>query len=69
MKLYKYEDESSEVIELSQVTFKCNKADLENLAKFFSCCAENINNDNWEHEHFSDFVGDMALIPDVIVSK
>jgi hypothetical protein len=41
-----------------QITFEINATELRELSGFLLQCATEIENDvEWEHEHFSDYIG------------
>ncbi len=58
MKLFGFLGENGNSKLLEQVTLEIDAPELHKLSKFLLQCAEEIEDDaEWEHEHFSDYLG------------
>lgn len=71
MNLYGYSlTDSDELQSLREVSVLAGRDELLALAAFFAKCAFEIQTEeNWEHAHFSDFLGNSAeLAGDIIVA-
>lgn len=57
MKVFSYLQEKSKAELPGQITFEINRAELSELSSFLLQCLSEIEEDeDWEHEHFSDFL-------------
>jgi hypothetical protein len=69
MKIFGFNEETTEPIGLNQVTLEADVDTLKKLSGFFLMCAKEMEaDDEWSHEHFCDFLGEV-LSADVVVFK
>ena len=70
MKIFGFNEGNTEPLLLNQATLEVSSDDLRKLSKFFSQCAEEIDDDptGWDHEHFSDYLG-VELSSDLVVYR
>ena len=67
MKIFGFTDSQDTPIELNQATLETDPETLRKLSKFLLTCAEEIEEDNeWEHEHFCDFIGEVTPVEFVV---
>ena len=64
MKLYGYSQNSSDLMQLQEVTFQISSEEAERLAVFFHKCSQEMNAPHWNHEHF-----DGGILPEVIIFR
>lgn len=69
MKCFGYDkNNEDDLLDMSEVTLQTNSDMLRKLASFLVKCADEIENDqDWEHEHFSDYLPDGEDVIDIVV--
>ena len=67
-KCFGYKKGDEDLKKFNEITIQSNPRSLIILSDFFKKCAEKIEKDNdWEHEHFNDFLPDNDLDFDLII--
>ena len=72
MKIYGYEHNSENLIELAEISLKCDSRMLRKVADFIFKTADAIDKfgDDFGHEHFKDYLkSDNENIPDIVIAK
>ncbi|MCX2803372.1 hypothetical protein SAMN05660479_03337 [Microbulbifer thermotolerans] len=72
MRAFGYESGGDKLLTISEVTLQASPEELRKLAKFVEKCAAEMDEDeNWEHEHYSEYVGveNSSIECDLIVFK
>lgn len=69
MKAYGYAKGSDESILLDQITLEITPNEMHRFCEFLmQCSIEMKADDDWNHEHFSDFCGEV-LVPEIVVYR
>lgn len=69
MKCFGYDkNNEDELLDMSEITLQTNSDMLRKLASFLVKCADEIESiQDWEHEHFCDYLKDGEDVIDVVV--